>query len=161
MSVIKCDIYLWYFFVLQCFGMIEAEGQHHNVSEKMLNIDASLQHSSDSSTSTIVAIDPVKSFLLWTIIEAVALGLITTIAIERIHSHHTFLPYVYHYPYAPPSKHFDHFDYIRKTADNFRGVTDLQWPLEAKLYLSFKPNKTEKQSCKSSSRRKCGTIKQS
>lgn len=160
MSAFKCDIYLWYFFILQCFGTIEAEGQHDNVSEKMLNIDVSLQHSSDSSTSTIVAIDPVKSFLLWTIIEAVALGLITTIAIERIHSHHTFRPYFYHYPYAPPSKLFDDFDYIRKTAHNFPVVTDIQWPLESKLYLSFKPNKTEIQPCKSSSRRKCGKVKQ-
>ncbi|GFT63433.1 uncharacterized protein NPIL_660391 [Nephila pilipes] len=55
-----------------------------NTTNRTLSVDIALEPTMDT-TSTVLAIDPVGTLLLWTLIEAVALGFLTTAAFKSLH----------------------------------------------------------------------------
>lgn len=58
-------------------------------SNRTLSLDLTFEPISDTS-STVVAIDPVGSLLLWTVFEAIALGFITRAAFNSLRSYHSY-----------------------------------------------------------------------
>lgn len=142
----KCFVLLWISLIHQCFG-IKQDPLHQNISDRTLSLNLNLQHSvDDSSASTVVAIDPIKSFLLWTIIEALALGLLTTAAFGTMHSYHPrrYYPNFYHAPHT----HYEDFDLMKQElkAGHERSpiATDALRPTHPELYHNIVKNNSTK-----------------
>lgn len=134
---------LWVFLVQQCLGT-QSKDTQMNISNRLLNLNLNLQHSSEeSSSSTVLAIDPIRSFLLWTIIEALALGFITTAALGSLHSSHMnkYPPNLHPVPYQPHVDYYSDLHITRQelkpSEESFPIITDLLWPSETELYLSL------------------------
>ncbi|GFY41805.1 uncharacterized protein TNIN_22351 [Trichonephila inaurata madagascariensis] len=82
-----------------------------NITNRTLSVDAAIEPPMDT-TSTVLAIDPVGTLLLWTLIEVVALGFLTTATFKSIH----LTRFNYYYPHhvfdSPPYDDFpDTFEF--------------------------------------------------
>ncbi|KAF8784942.1 hypothetical protein HNY73_010549 [Argiope bruennichi] len=70
-----------------------------DLTNRTLSVDISIEPTSDSS-STVLAIDPFATILVWTIIETVALGFLTTAAFRSLKT--------YQYNYRNPNLYIPH-----------------------------------------------------
>ncbi|GFQ67319.1 uncharacterized protein TNCT_736571 [Trichonephila clavata] len=82
-----------------------------NITNRTLSVDGAIQPTTDT-TSTVLAIDPVSTLLLWTLIEVVALGFLTTATFKSLH----LTRFNYYYPHhifdSPPYDDFpDTFEF--------------------------------------------------
>ncbi|GIY27933.1 uncharacterized protein CEXT_709051 [Caerostris extrusa] len=68
-----------------------------NGTNRTLSLDISLEPTTDTSSSVLV-FDPLGSLVAWTIIEAVAVGFLTTAAFKSLHHN-------YHHGYHKPYSH--------------------------------------------------------
>lgn len=135
MPINSCAIILLFFFH-QNFDSIlaEAEEKIYAISDRAWSLNINLQQSEESS-STVLSLDPMKSFFLWTVLEALALGFITTAALGSMHGHHhEHHPNFYHYPGIP---HSNYYEDSEETSQPFPIIRDITEPSERNLYSSL------------------------
>ncbi|GBN49445.1 hypothetical protein AVEN_270147-1 [Araneus ventricosus] len=105
-----------------------------DATNRTLSVDISIEPTSDSS-STVLAIDPFATILAWTIIEAVALGFLTTAAFRSLQT--------YHHDYNKPNLHipytfFDNFqeDILDSDESKDSSISVESFVLEDSIQLS-------------------------
>ncbi|CAL1265111.1 unnamed protein product [Larinioides sclopetarius] len=93
-------------------------------TNRSLSVDISIEPTSESS-STVLAIDPFATILAWTILEAVALGFLTTAAFRSLQA--------YHHNYNKPSLHIPYtfFDTLQEDILDLDESTDTSISVES------------------------------